>query len=1180
MNHNYLAKWCITLLVCLLVGVQVRTLAQTQVSSRVSSTNDDAEERGSDATGTVGEMYLNSSDLELVRDGSSRGNQLVGMIFRNLNIPQGATITSAYIQFTTDETNSGTTNLIIRGQATNNASAFTTTNGNISSRALTNASVVWNNITAWNSVGQAGSGQRTPDLSNIVQEIVNRSGWAAGNAMAMIINGTGERTAEAYDGTSSSAPLLVVNYTTGGGSGNACNNTVSSFPYNESFEGGFGGWTQANNDDLDFTRDSNGTPSNGTGPSGATDGSVYVYVEASGNGTGYPGKVASLTSPCFDISAVNNPTLSFDYHMYGSAINNLKAEVSTNGGSSWTQVFSESGNQGNSWFSKSIDLNAYKSNQTIVRFTITTGTGSSGWSSDIALDKIQLTSGSGNGGGGNNDCTTTVSNFPYAESFESNFGSWTQSNADDLNFTRRSGSTPSSNTGPTGANEGSTYIYVEASNPNFPSKTATLVSPCFNIASLDNPTLTFDYHMYGSQINNLRAEVSTDAGNTWTQVFSKSGDQGNNWFTESINLNAYKSEQTLVRFTVTTGANSSNGWQSDIALDHIQVSAGTAGTAPVANFSANVTTIETGQSVTFSSTSSGNPTSLSWSFAGASPNSSTANNPTVTYNTAGTYQVSLTASNAFGSDTETKAGFITVNQPSGTCDKISCFTSLGNIGQSGTLRLPSSHRFQMLMKQGEAYTTGGGSVPGNHDFTGYVPISGSSTNGYLSVNHENTPGGVSMMQIAYNSGSKLWNVNSNQAIDFYNNDLVTTTRNCSGGVTPWGTIITCEETYNSGDNNGDGYTDVGWCVEIDPVTKAVKTYGSSRQEKLWGLGRMRHENVVVAADRRTVYYGEDGGTSCVYKFVANTAENLSSGTLYVLNVSGSSGNWVQVPNATQSDRNNTSSIASSLGGDNFNGVEDVEIHPLTGQIYFTSKGNGRTYRFTDNGSTISSFETYVGGTSYPITTNSGTVNVSWGSGNDNLAFDNEGNLWVLQDGGNDYIWMVENGHTQSNPKVKIFGATPNGSEPTGITFSPDGRFMFLSIQHPSSSNSSQTDASGSSVRFNQSATIVIARNENLGTLSTRITNQNLSFDKEVKLFPNPTNGQLNVAFTTEFEGQVSIDLLNLSGQKVATVTRKNYPAGRHQVSVDVAQYVQTSQNLMVVIYADGKRIVKQISFRK
>ncbi len=59
------------------------------------------------------------------------------------------------------------------------------------------------------------------------------------------------------------------------------------------------------------------------------------------------------------------------------------------------------------------------------------------------------------------------------------------------------------------------------------------------------------------------------------------------------------------------------------------------------------------------------------------------------------------------------------------------------------------------------------------------------------------------------------------------------------------------------------------------------------------------------------------------------------------------------------DRNNMSSIAASLGGTNFNGVEDCEISPLDGKIYFTSKGKSRVYRFTDKGTTVEDFETFV-----------------------------------------------------------------------------------------------------------------------------------------------------------------------------------------------------------------------------
>jgi len=180
---------------------------QTTVTSQVSNDNDDAEERVSN-----GDMDRGSSDLELIRDGSN--DQLVGIRFRNINVPQGATIVSANIQFTADETDSGSTSLVIRGQDTNNAGNFSNNDDDISDRTLTTASVAWNNIPAWNSVGQAGPNQQTPNLGSVVQEIVDRGGWSSGNSIVFVITGSGQRTAESRDGSSSGAPVLTIVYTT------------------------------------------------------------------------------------------------------------------------------------------------------------------------------------------------------------------------------------------------------------------------------------------------------------------------------------------------------------------------------------------------------------------------------------------------------------------------------------------------------------------------------------------------------------------------------------------------------------------------------------------------------------------------------------------------------------------------------------------------------------------------------------------------------------------------------------------------------------------------------------------------------------------------------------------------------------------------------------------------------
>ncbi|MGB5624454.1 MAG: LamG domain-containing protein, partial [Woeseiaceae bacterium] len=171
---------------------------------RVATGNDDAEQRVSS-----GSVNLTSSDLELIADGSN--DQLVGMRFTNVTVPNGATISSAYTQFQVDETNSGATNINIQGQAIDDAPTFTTGNSNISSRSRTSASVAWAPV-AWTTVGEAGPDQRTPDLKSVIQEIVNRPGWTSGNDIVIIITGSGERTAESYNGSSSGAAMLHVEY--------------------------------------------------------------------------------------------------------------------------------------------------------------------------------------------------------------------------------------------------------------------------------------------------------------------------------------------------------------------------------------------------------------------------------------------------------------------------------------------------------------------------------------------------------------------------------------------------------------------------------------------------------------------------------------------------------------------------------------------------------------------------------------------------------------------------------------------------------------------------------------------------------------------------------------------------------------------------------------------------------
>lgn len=179
----------------------------TTFEVRVTADNDDAEERPD------GSMYRSSSDLELTRDG---GYQKVGMRFKNITIPQGATIITAYIEFTVDETDAEDGTLTIVGEDIDDADGFSSSDDDITDRTPTSVSVDWilSDENRWNSVG---SKKQTPEIRTIVQEIVNRGGWSSGNDMVIIISGSGERVAESHDGSSSKAPKIHIEYEIGPG---------------------------------------------------------------------------------------------------------------------------------------------------------------------------------------------------------------------------------------------------------------------------------------------------------------------------------------------------------------------------------------------------------------------------------------------------------------------------------------------------------------------------------------------------------------------------------------------------------------------------------------------------------------------------------------------------------------------------------------------------------------------------------------------------------------------------------------------------------------------------------------------------------------------------------------------------------------------------------------------------
>ncbi|MGH7964479.1 MAG: hypothetical protein ACRERD_22125, partial [Candidatus Binatia bacterium] len=166
---------------------------------RITTSADDAEEKAS------GKVLLTNGTLKL------ESSQTVGLRFTSVSIPRGATIQRVWVQFTAGKRESKATVLTIKGQAVDHASPFTTMIKNLSSRAKTTAAVSWS-PEPWTVVGEAGLKQRTPDLAGIIQEVVSRPGWSNGNALALIITGTGLRTARSFNGDANGAPFLYVEY--------------------------------------------------------------------------------------------------------------------------------------------------------------------------------------------------------------------------------------------------------------------------------------------------------------------------------------------------------------------------------------------------------------------------------------------------------------------------------------------------------------------------------------------------------------------------------------------------------------------------------------------------------------------------------------------------------------------------------------------------------------------------------------------------------------------------------------------------------------------------------------------------------------------------------------------------------------------------------------------------------
>ena len=185
----------------------ISTVSASSGDFQVSIGSDDADEDNNDGT-----VNIVSPALAMVDSGPI--NQTVGIRFQNVTVPQGATITTAYLEFVANGGSVGAISLTILGEDSDNAATFVAVKSNISDRTVTSATASWN-PPDWTD----GGTYQSSDISSVVKEIVDRGGWTISNAMVFIIRGPDEtRIAYSYDGSVANAPVLHVEWTSSGGS--------------------------------------------------------------------------------------------------------------------------------------------------------------------------------------------------------------------------------------------------------------------------------------------------------------------------------------------------------------------------------------------------------------------------------------------------------------------------------------------------------------------------------------------------------------------------------------------------------------------------------------------------------------------------------------------------------------------------------------------------------------------------------------------------------------------------------------------------------------------------------------------------------------------------------------------------------------------------------------------------
>jgi len=256
-----------------------------------------------------------------------------------------------------------------------------------------------------------------------------------------------------------------------------------------------------------------------------------------------------------------------------------------------------------------------------------------------------------------------------------------------------------------------------------------------------------------------------------------------------------------------------------------------------------------------------------------------------------------------------------------------------------------------------------------------------------------------------------------QILDAYS-ILKNTSRNCSGGATPWGSWLSCEEI------------NTGRVWECDPG-------GQKEAVVRPALGVFNHEAVAVDALSQYLYLTEDKKDGCLYRFIADRKQkngfpDLSSGRLEVAtatnNTESEQGvlNWQPIPDPSAKKQKTRYQVPTAK---KFNGGEGIAY--FDGKIIFTTKGDNRVWSYHTYTKEIEILYD-IKDTLTPIL-----------SGVDNVTVSQQGDIYVAEDGGDLQIVVIaDNGAIY--PVAQLEGH--DDSEVAGLAFSPDGKRLYFSSQ--------------------------------------------------------------------------------------------------------------------------------------